>query len=115
MRWLVVLLVAALSTTPAGAATKKKAPAPAVAVYPHCATDVQRKADQAAVGHVTIALSHDAYAAELTALANRIGAGKVGCAVDLALADFKAKAARSSATGVAVVLAHAVVWRAANP
>ena len=91
------------------------APPTPVGTFGNCTTDALRTASEGILAEVTTALATGDYVAELQRLAVTFGAAEVGCAVDLIIAEFRAKALRSDDTQVAVVLTHAEAWRLANP
>lgn len=91
------------------------APPTPAGTFGHCTTDAIRTASQGILGEVTTALVTGDYVGELNKLAVTFGTAEVGCAVDLVIAEFRAKAARSDDTEVAVVLVHAQAWRLSNP
>lgn len=85
-----------------------------VGTFVHCSGDAATHAGNYIVGEVTTALITGNYAAELADLAKRFGAEEVSCAVDLVVAEFNVKAARSNDKQVALVLQHARAWRKAQ-
>ncbi len=114
LRWLLLLagLVAACAkcaTVPPGA------PPTPVTTFAGCTSDALRAASEGILGEVTTALATGDYVSALAQLATTFGTAEVGCAVDLVIAEFKQKAARSPDAQVALVLKNAQAWRLANP
>lgn len=85
------------------------------AAFGHCSSVALQAAGETLLGRVTTALATGDYVDQLAALATQFGAAEVGCGVDLVIAEFTKRAARSDDTEVAVVLVHAHAWRLANP
>lgn len=104
-----LLLALALSVTSCAHAS------PPVGTFGHCTDAALTDASRGILGDVVTALATGNYVAELAGLTTQFGAAEVGCAVDLAIAEFTAKAARSDDTEVAVILTHAQAWRGSNP
>lgn len=86
-----------------------------VTTFGHCSTAALETAAQGILGRVTTALATGDYVDQLATLAAEVGGAEVGCAVDLVIAEFSAKAARTDDTEVNVILAHAQAWRGSNP
>ena len=86
-----------------------------IGTFGHCTTTALTTASEGILGDVTTALATGDYEAAIAALATKFGADEVGCAVDLVIAEFTAKASRTNDTQTAVILAHAQAIRAANP
>lgn len=86
-----------------------------VTTFGHCSTQALETAAQSILGRVTTALATGDYVDQLAALATEVGGAEVGCAVDLVIAEFTVKAARTDDTEVNVILVHAQAWRGSNP
>lgn len=84
-------------------------------VFGHCSSQAISTTAEGLLGAVTTALATGTYVAEIAALATKWGAAEVGCAVDLVIAEFKAKTSRTPDAQTALVLQHAQAWRLANP
>ena len=111
---IVLLLGLALGLTSC-AKNPPGAPPTPVGTFGHCTTEALRTASEGILGDVTTALATGDYVSAVNALAVRFGTAEVGCAIDLVIAEFRAKAARSNDQQVALVLQHAQAWRLANP
>lgn len=83
--------------------------------FGHCTTTALSTAAEGILGEVTTALATGDYVTAVSNLATKFGAAEVGCAIDLVIAEFTAKAARSNDTETQVILAHAQAIRLASP
>lgn len=112
LRWLIILagLCASCATVP----TSDGGVSPTTA-YGHCATQALTQAAEGILGDVTTALATGNYESAIAALAIQVGGAEVGCAVDLLMAQFTTKAARTDDAFVGTVLAHAQAWRQEHP
>lgn len=89
-------------------------PSPTVA-FGHCSTDAVRKSAEGLLGKLTTALATGDYAAEAAKLGKEFGAEEIGCALDLIIGEFTAKADRTNDTQTQVILAHARALRGTSP
>jgi hypothetical protein len=81
----------------------------------HCTTDALRNASESILGDVTTALATGNYVGAVADLVGKFGVAEVGCAVDLIISEFSAKAARTNDTETKVILLHAQDIRSRNP
>lgn len=112
MRYLVLLAV--LAGCPKGGTPVPGTPTPIQALG-HCTTDALRHASEGIIGELTTALVTGDYVAAVAELAGKFGVDEVGCAIDLVISEFSAKAARTNDTETKVILMHAQDVRSRNP
>lgn len=86
-----------------------------VQAFGHCTTQALTTASEGILGDVTTALATGDYENAAVQLATKYGAAEVGCAIDLVISEFTAKASRSDDAQVGVVLAHAQAFRKDYP
>lgn len=110
-----VVLMLASALTALGCATTSTPTSPPITTFGHCSSAALTAASQGILGRVTTALATGDYVDQVAELAKEVGAAEVGCAVDLVISEFTAKAARSDDAMVGTVLAHAQSWRSEHP
>lgn len=86
-----------------------------VTTFGHCSSEALTHAAAGILGRVMTALSTGDYVGQLAAIATEVGAGEVGCAVDLAIAELSGMHAASPDAQVATMLSRAQAWRGSNP
>jgi hypothetical protein len=86
-----------------------------IGTFGHCSSAAVRNTAEGILGDVVTALATGDYVAALAKLGAKFGAAEVGCAVDLAIAEFSAKAQRSPDAQTRLILDRAHAWRGANP
>lgn len=85
------------------------------AAFGHCTSSALTTSAEGILGDVTTALATGDYVGGVAALATKFGTAEVGCAIDLIIAEFSAKASRTDDAQVGVILAHAQSIRKDNP
>lgn len=83
--------------------------------FGHCTSSALTTSAEGILGDVTTALATGDYVGGVAALATKFGTAEVGCAIDLVIAEFSAKASRTNDAQVGVILAHAQSIRKDNP
>ena len=111
---LVVMLAFAACKTTSSPDSWTTVPTPGT-TFGHCSSQAISNTAESLLGAVTTALATGDYAAEVAALATKWGSAEVGCAIDLVIAEFSAKAQRTPDAQTGLILARARAVRGSNP